>query len=81
MSLIDFQVYQAACSANLGSVQFNPISGYCELKNDYSTMVTDLYSLDFNCGSKPDTFNTLLQKCASGTSCVENCNPAPGKIS
>jgi hypothetical protein len=26
---------------------YNPMSGYCEMKNDYSMMVNDLYSLDF----------------------------------
>ena len=58
---------------------FNPISGYCEMKNDYSMMVTDLFSSDNICGAKPDTYNTLLRKCAAASSCSENCNAAPSE--
>jgi hypothetical protein len=59
---------------------FNPMSGYCEMKNDYTMMVTDLYSLDNACGAKPDAYNTLMRKCAPAASCPDNCNAAPGKL-
>jgi hypothetical protein len=74
------QVYTASCSIATGSRTFNPMSGYCEMKNDYSMAVTDLFNNYYSCGAAPDTLNTLFRKCAPATACTQNCIITPSEF-